>query len=127
MRQVNIEWFHLNEGKGTCDRCAGTGSELKALVQELQSECAPKGVKIVFKETCLNRQMLGLSNGIYINGRPIEDILADGIVSFTDCPSCSRLIGGSACCRALTVKGVMYETIPRSLIRQALCQVAECC
>lgn len=127
MRKVEIEWFHLDEGKGTCDRCAGTGTELKAVVKELQQECALKDVEIVFRETCVDRKNLGLSNQIYINGRPIEGILADGIVSFTDCPSCSKLIGGSACCRALTVKGVMYETIPRNLIRQAVCRVAECC
>lgn len=127
MRQVEIEWFHLDEGKGTCERCAGTGAELKAVVKELQQECALKGVEIVLKETCVDRKNLIRSNQIYINGRPIEGILAGGIVSLTDCPSCAKLIGGSACCRALTVNGVRYETIPGSLIRQAVCQVAECC
>ncbi|MEW6673521.1 MAG: DUF2703 domain-containing protein [Thermodesulfobacteriota bacterium] len=127
MKQIKIEWKHLDVNGKTCDRCDGTGSELRDLVDSLRKECAPQDVDIILKDIKLTEREIKASNSIFINGVPLEEIIPETTVSQTDCPSCGELIGNSACCRTIIHSGKEYETIPRKLIREAVCKVAQCC
>ena len=127
MKTIVIEWLHLEVGGATCERCGDTGIELGRAVERLQAECAPRGVEILLKETLLNPEQIAKSNTILINNVPLEEILPQAKVSMSCCPSCSDLTGGSEQCRTLVHLGRTFETIPRDLVRQAVCKVAGCC
>lgn len=127
MRTVTIEWLHLEVEGATCQRCGDTGQELHLAVDRLRDECAPRGVEILFRETLLNPRQIAKSNTILINGVPLEKILPQASASTSCCPSCGDLTGGNEQCRTLVHLGQTFETIPQSLVRQAVCKVAGCC
>jgi len=127
MNTIVIEWLHLEVKGETCQRCGDTGQELRQAVERLQAECAPRGVEILLKETLLSPEQIAKSNTILINNVPLEEILPQAEASTSCCPSCSGLTGGSEQCRTLVHLGQTFETIPRDLVRQAVCKVAGCC
>lgn len=127
MKTITIEWQHLDVAGETCQRCGDTGVELGHLVERLQSECAPRGVEIVFSETLLGAEQIAHSNTILINGVSLEKILPQTLASTSCCTSCGDLTGRSEQCRTIVHLGVEYETIPRELIRQAVCKIGGCC
>jgi len=127
MKELEIEWKHLDVDGKTCDRCAGTGNEIHQFINRLYDECASQGVHITLKEIKLTEKEIEESNRIFINGIPLEDILPETTVSQNVCSSCSDLIGSSICCRTIIHTGKEYETIPQQLIRKAVCKIAQCC
>ncbi len=127
MKTVTVEWLHLDEDGMTCDRCAGTGEEVRAAVRSLNSECASRGVSIAYRERKLSTAQIAKSNLILIDGSPIEDILPDAAASQSCCPSCGEITGRKESCRTIVQLGEVYETIPRKLIRAAVCRIAQCC
>ena len=124
---ITIEWLHLEVAGETCERCGDTGLELRRIVEQLRSECAPRGVEILFRETRLAPHQIATSNTILINGVPLEEILPRAEASTSCCPSCGDLTGGTEQCRTLVHLGRTYETIPADLVRQAVCKAAGCC
>ena len=127
MKTIVIEWRHLAVGGATCQRCGDTGIEVGRAVEELRAECASKGVEILFRETLLAPEQIAESNMILINGVSVEQILPQAEASASCCPSCGDLTGRDEECRTLVHLGQIFETIPRDLIRQAVCTVAGCC
>jgi hypothetical protein len=127
MKELEIEWKHLDVDGKTCARCNGTGDEIRQFVNFLHEECAMQDVHITLKETKLTEKEIEESNRIFINGIPLEDILPETTVSQNVCSSCSDLIGSSTCCRTIIHIGKEYETIPQQLIREAVCKIAQCC
>ncbi|MDF1592059.1 MAG: DUF2703 domain-containing protein [Desulfobacterales bacterium] len=127
MKELEIEWKHLDVDGRTCDRCAGTGEEIRGFIHRLHEECAARDVHITLKEVKLTDKEIPESNRIFINGIPLEEIIPETAVSQNDCPSCSDLLGSSTCCRTIIHSGIEYETIPKKLIREAVCKIAQCC
>lgn len=128
MNTLEIEWRHFDQAGNTCVRCSDTGNNLKDVVAQLTEECKPAGWKILFKETKLTEAELPESNIILFNGIPIEAILPQARASESHCVSCCEMVGTSeTCCRTVEYEGQSYEEIPVSLIRQAACQIAQCC
>lgn len=127
MKELEIIWKHLDVDGKTCDRCAGTGEEIRQFVTRLNEECTKQDIHITLKEVKLTENEIEESNRILINGIPIEDILPETTVSQNVCSSCSDLLGSSTCCRTIIHTEKEYETIPLQLIRQAVCRIAQCC
>jgi len=127
MKQVTVEWKHLDQEGKTCERCAATGEGIAELVHQLQAECAPKGIEIIFTETRLTAAEIEQSNLILINGTTLETLLPHAIAAENPCCSCGDLIGRETCCRTIIWQGKTHEAIPPELIRQAICRVAQCC
>ena len=63
MQTVTVEWRHLDKDGVTCDRCAETGSGIMELVQQMDVECRPSGVRIQFTETRLSAAASILTGG----------------------------------------------------------------
>jgi hypothetical protein len=118
IKRLVIEWRHLVVDGATCERCGATGSEVRTAVDALTKELGALGIKVVFKETALGTDQLDKSNKILLNGKPIEDLIAGGVIE-TPCSSCSTLTGTSVCCRAVEVDKQQYEEIPAWLIKRA--------
>mgnify|MGYP001195801578 CR=1 FL=1 len=127
MKTVSVEWRHLDKDGKTCDRCAQTGEGVVELVQQMNAECRPHGVRIVFRETRLTEAEIDQSNLILINGTPLEALLPTTTVSTSPCCSCGDLTGREECCRTLVRFGQEHETIPQHFIREAICAMAGCC
>lgn len=128
MKQVMIEWRHLDVDGTTCERCGDTGQELRNVIGSLNRECAARGIYFTLQETLLDATTLEQSNAIHIAGRPIEELLPDTQVGSSECNSCGTLIGeSSAACRTLSCGESSYETIPAALIREAVCRAVDCC
>ena len=128
MNRLDIEWQHIEESGNTCIRCADTGEALQDVIAKLAEECKPCGWDIRFKETRLAMDQIKQSNGILFNGRPIEAILPEAKVAENHCQSCCEFTGNAETfCRTLEVDGIVHEAIPAALIRQATCEVAQCC
>lgn len=127
MKKIEIEWRHLDVDGKTCARCAGTGNEIRQLVSHLHEVCASRHVHVTLKEVRLAEGEIEESNRIFINGMPLEEILPETGVSQNECPSCSDLLKSATCCRTLIHGGTEYKTIPRELIREAVCKIARCC
>ncbi len=127
MEIVEIEWMHLDVDGSTCERCNGTGNEIRQIVARLNVECAPAGVQVNFLETKLTESEIDDSNLILINGVPLENLIPDAQVSDSGCSSCGEITGKEESCRTIVQFGSVYETIPQRLIRDAVCEVAKCC
>lgn len=120
MRTLNIEWRHLDLGKGTCLRCSKTGKTLNQVITELKKELEPEKIKIIFKETKLSEKEIQQSNMIFINGKTLESILSGAKVAENYCSSCTCLTGNETYCRTIHYNGKTYEEIPEELIRKAV-------
>ncbi len=120
MKQLEIEWRHLEKDGRTCDRCGDTGLELRSAVSALKHSLNEAGWEIVFKETFLTEEQIPDSNMILLNGIPIEEILPQAKKSESCCVSCKDLLGTSILCRAIEREGIIYETIPSAMIREAV-------
>ena len=118
MKQLKIEWKHLDVKGETCDRCYDTGENLAAEVKRLNRTLQPQGVQVEYIETKLDDTQIPESNVILFNGIPIESIL-DIKVSQNYCESCTALLGKEIYCRTITFEGNEYEDIPAKAIRQA--------
>ena len=127
MSNLLIEWPHFEKDEKTCLRCAETGKEISAVVEEIAESCAPKGIHIEFNETKLGEEDTDKSNSILFNGTPIEEVLPNARASNNHCGSCSELTGKETYCRTVEYDGEIYAAIPGSLIRKAACSVAKCC
>lgn len=130
MKHLEIEWRHLDKEGNTCSRCADTGVALAEVMESLVTECQPCGCNITFKETKLSETAIAESNLILINGVPIENIIPYATASTSHCASCCELFFPdcqTTACRTVVVGEQSYEAIPVSLIRQAVCTVAQCC
>jgi len=120
MKQLNIEWRHLDKEGNTCERCSNTGEMVKNAYETLQKELQPRGWSVTFQETLLTESEIPESNMILINGIPFERLLPDAETSENCCESCGEILGASTRCRTIERRGRTYETIPASLILEAV-------
>lgn len=127
MQTIHVEWRHLEQEGKTCARCATTGKGISEVIRQLQAECRPKGVEIVFTETRLTAAAINQSNLICINNTPLEDLLPQAVAASSPCCSCGEITGKEESCRTIVWQGQVHEAIPPGLIRQAICRVAGCC
>ncbi|TDY00603.1 DUF2703 domain-containing protein [Thiohalophilus thiocyanatoxydans] len=128
MRQVTIEWRHLDVDGQTCERCGDTGNALNDAIRALNCECAAQEVVFLLRDTPLSCADLDQSNAIRIDGRHIDALLPDTSVGSSDCASCATLVGDeTAACRTLKQGEERFETIPPELIREAACRLVDCC
>ncbi len=127
MKTLKIEWLHFEKDGEICKRCDNTGKEIREIVARLNKECATEGVRIRFSERKLDEPEIAASNLMLIDGEPLENLLADAYASNSSCSSCGEITGKDELCRTVEQSDYVYETIPQKLIREAVCQVAECC
>lgn len=128
MKTLEIEWRHLEKDGYTCIRCSDTGQALNEVVSKLAVECKPHGWEIKYKETKLSEKDITESNIILFNGAPIETVIPEAKISESHCESCCEITGDSTTsCRTLEIRDKTYEGIPASIIRQAVCEIAQCC
>lgn len=128
MQTLEIEWQHLDKAGNTCIRCNDTGEALETVVEKLKQECQNCGWDIVFKETKLSEQDIAVSNRILFNQQAIETILPNAHAAESHCQSCCEFTQNPATqCRTIEFNNHSYESIPASLIRQAACEMTQCC
>ncbi len=127
MKQLDIEWRHLDVDGNTCKRCSNTGKTLEQTVIDLMQECALHGVQVVYRETKLSVEVLPQSNMLLINGVALESLLPDASADSSHCASCCEFTRKPTFCRTVKYQGQTYESIPAALIREAACRVANCC
>jgi hypothetical protein len=119
MRELAIEWRHYEKEGETCDRCAATGTSVRAVIADLTRELSGKGITLSYTETALPAELMAQSNLILFNGIALEEVLGDATAAENACPSCSCLTGTETRCRSVERDGVIYEEIPAELIRKA--------
>ena len=128
MNTLEIEWKHLDKLGNTCIRCSDTEQALQEAIGKLAEECKPCEWDIQFKEKKLSERDIPESNIILFNGKAIEDILPEAKASESHCQSCCEFTGNSSTsCRTIELGGNSYEGIPSKLIRQAACEITQCC
>lgn len=122
MKKLIIEWKHFDKNGKTCERCSGTGNNLSQVIAGLRSELLQKGVEIEYRKTKLPESRMSESNMILINSVPLEQLISDTKAGENDCCSCSQLINDASSCRCRTVshKGIVFEEVPKKLIRLAV-------
>jgi hypothetical protein len=123
MRELNIEWKHLDLNCVTCLRCSKTGKTLHQVIAELREELKPEGVEIHFVETKLSEKNIQHSNMVLIDEQPLEHILSGVKVAENYCSSCSCLTGDTTYCRTIQYNGETYEEIPEEIIRKAVFKI----
>lgn len=114
-QNLTIEWRHLEVGGETCDRCAGTYTNILEAVTSLEKDHRLEGIEVEIVDTALPEERIGESNLVLINDVPLEELLGTG-VAYTECSSCTDLLGKNTCCRAVTGE----ETLPVEMIRDAI-------
>ena len=125
MKDLLIEWRRLVEGGDTCERCATTGKTLEKLILEFTPLLNVNGVKPIFKEVALSGAEIEQSNAVFLNGVPMEELVAGVKVSENSCSSCSDLLGEQTCCRAIEYEEQTFDEIPEFLLRAAILKAAE--
>lgn len=118
MKNLKIEWKHLDVDGETCVRCSDTGETLAQVVEDLTKKFESKGIRVEYIETKLDDTQIPQSNVILFNGIPLEDVL-DIKVSENYCESCTSLLGRNTFCRTVEYEGTVFEDIPAKAIRQA--------
>lgn len=119
MKNLAIEWKHLETQGRTCGRCSATGQSLLEVVAELSKELGRQGIAVSFTETRLGDDRAPESNQILFNGVPLEDLIPGARAAESACCSCTELLGVSTLCRTLEIGRQTYEAIPAVVIRKA--------
>jgi hypothetical protein len=127
MKTRFVEWKHLNCNDRTCECCSETGATLREVVQELNTKCGGGSTEFRYAEVRLPAERVAESNVILVDGAPLESFIPGATVAQTECASCADLLGHAAQCRAIVADGVTYKAIPAKVIREALCNAAQCC
>lgn len=120
-KRLDILWQRVVVGAQTCLRCGDTGEGVRRAAEALRAELAPLGVAVTLTEKILPPFAVEDSNRVFLNGRPLEDILGAG-TGMSDCPSCCELLGdasGRTDCRTLILDGTVHEALPAELIIRA--------
>ena len=95
-KKLVIEWQHIGADiSDTCERCAATGTTLHQVLKDLRPYFAQKNIHVDFRETVLPLNQVPDSNRILINGKAIEDYLANAQIRQTPCCSCACIVGKS--------------------------------
>ena len=118
-RSVVIETTVLRVDDETCERCGDTVEAARAAARDLQLVLLPLNVRVTLVEHAATAESIEDSNSVFINGRPIEELLGAERVS-TDCPSCSDLVGQSVCCGAVKIGDRVQESYSVEQIRDAV-------
>ena len=126
LKNLTIEWKHLDRGGRTCDRCSDTGYAVRQALKQVKERCRPSGVSLKFLETKLPPSRLKESNAILFNGVPLEKVLTDAQAAESRCSSCSDLLATETQCRTVAHGGKTHEAIPSDLIFQAACHFLGC-
>ncbi len=124
MKELRIEWRHLESEGATCERCGDTGAALREALHGLREELRAKGVEICFAETKLRLDRIGESNLILVDDVPLEQWLSGATAPENACCSCTEILGAETCCRTVEIEGVTHEAVPAELIRQAVRKAA---
>ena len=127
MKTVEIEWRRLLQDGATCERCGDTGALLEELVERLNAECGPRGVRVTLETIALGPEHIAESNQIRIDGRLLEQLQPQIVVGQNDCPSCGDLLGHPQQCPTIGVGDEVHEVPPAWLIRQGVCRSTGCC
>ena len=126
VKNIEVVWQRLDVDGTTCTRCEETGVNVERITQDLQKELAPYGVKLSLTKKELSESQLGLSNMIFVNGEPVENLVAGVDVTESDCSSCGDLTDQQGIkCRAIKYKDKIYDEIPPEVIREAVLVVAK--
>ncbi|MCL4078120.1 DUF2703 domain-containing protein [Coriobacteriia bacterium Es71-Z0120] len=124
-REVVVEVKRLVIDGRTCVRCGDAWDAALRAVRELEGELAGAGIGVRLIERPLPPDRIDESNSVFIDGRPVEEWLADEVaVSVSDCPSCADLVGEPACCRTYEVAGEPVEALTADVIVRAIRQAA---
>ncbi len=123
MKQLEIEWRHLDKDGNTCDRCSDTGNAVRRAHQTLIKELQPRGWQVTLKETLLSDEQIPESNTILLNGIPLEQLIPNAHKSENCCASCGDLLGSPTMCRTIIRGGRTFETIPTAMILEAAYQL----
>jgi hypothetical protein len=118
-KSLTIEWRHLKIRGETCERCSGTYGNILEAITSLERSGELEGIQVEIIDTALTEDRIGESNMVLINDIPLEHLVGAG-VQYTECSSCSDLIGNTTCCRAVTSGGATEETLPTDMIRAAI-------
>ncbi|MBI5443793.1 MAG: DUF2703 domain-containing protein [Deltaproteobacteria bacterium] len=124
MKELVIEWRHLDSDGETCERCGDTGAALRETLEGMSAELREKRVEVRFTETRLGPDRIEESNLVLLNGVPLEQWLPGAVASENACGSCSDLLGMATCCRTVEIDGVTHEALPPDLIREAVLRAA---
>lgn len=119
--RVVVELEYLVVDGETCDRCGDTRSGVRMAVADARA--ALPAIDVVLEERELDPTHLADSNRVLVNGHPAEEWLG-GTSLISECPSCSELIDGFACCREIEVGGVRTEAIGRDVVFDAIMAAA---
>ena len=121
--RVLVELDYLVVEGETCDRCGDTREGVRAAVADARSMLPLDSVTLELVERELDPTRLADSNRVLVNGHPAEEWLG-GHTVVSDCPSCSDLIGESACCREIEVGGVRTQAVGRDVVFDAIMAAA---
>ena len=119
MKPLHIVWQRLVNSSGrTCDRCGGTQESLERAVAKLKVALAPLGMEPVLETKEIDEELFkrdtSESNRIWIEGRPLEELLGATVGASRCCAVC-----GEAECRTIDVHGTVYEVVSEELILRA--------
>ena len=122
MKPVVVEWRHLAVEGETCDRCGGTGANVRAAIEAMRPVLAAKGIPIELREVELPPEEIAHSNEVLVDGTLIEELVG-GERALSGCASCGDLVGEPCACRTVRVGGEEHEELPESLIAAAIMTV----
>ncbi len=119
-----VEWRHLAVGGETCERCGGTGANVRAAVEAMGPVLSAQGIALEFREVELPPEEIAHSNEVLVDGTLIEKLVG-GETAVSGCASCGDLVGAPCACRTIKVADEEFEELPESLIAAAIMTAAD--
>ncbi len=124
MTPLVVEWRHLAVEGETCERCGGTGANVRAAVEAMAPVLAAQGIELELKEVELPPEEIAHSNEVLVDGTMIEELIG-GETAVSECASCGDLVGAPCSCRTVKVGDEEHEELPESLIAAAIMTAAD--
>lgn len=124
MTPLVVEWRHLAVEGETCERCGGTGANVRDAVEAMGPVLAAQGIALELREVELPPEEIAHSNEVLVDGTLIEELVG-GERAVSDCASCGDLVGSPCSCRTVKVGDEEHEELPESLIAAAIMAAAD--
>ncbi|KQC04050.1 MAG: hypothetical protein APR55_06560 [Methanolinea sp. SDB] len=122
IHSLNLQWRHGKDQTKPCYRCSDTGKDFLDLLKEVTAILESDGIRVaVYEKTAV----AGEENRIFLNGRPLEDLLDEAEQGQSYCHSTKWEYIDESRKEVTGPGGQVCQEAPELLFRKAILRALE--
>jgi hypothetical protein len=122
MRTLEVQWTHKPGQTKSCYRCSDTGGDFLELLRDVTPILESDGIRVAVSEKAT---MGGEENRIFLNGRPLEDLLDEAQQGQSYCHSTKWEYIDESRKEVAGPGGQVRQEAPELLFRKAILRALE--